>query len=96
MPPEKRNNRIAVYFTKSELSLLESEKNRLNEDSASKVIVKICKDYFNNLQSDHEEKIESMTDDERKMLQKHEEDLKEIKKDLAVITKILQNLEIKK
>jgi hypothetical protein len=48
MPPEKRNNRIAVYFTKSELSELESEKNRLNEDSTSKVVVKIVKEYLKN------------------------------------------------
>jgi len=52
MPSEKRNNRVAVYFTKSELSLLESEKERLNEDSTSKVIVKICKDYFKKLEAE--------------------------------------------
>jgi hypothetical protein len=83
MPQERRNNRIAVYFTKSELSLLESEKGRLNEDSASKVIVRICKNYFDNLENQSNSKPQPMNKEEKAMLESHERAMVEMKRDIV-------------
>lgn len=83
--------RASVTFRKDINEKLDAECER-TKLSKNKLISKIIEDYFNNLQSDHEEKIQSMTDDERKMLHKHEEDMEELKHEIKEIKNILSGI----